>query len=177
MRLILTVLLLFITVAGIYGAGSALPQERTLIRGAQYKIPREVIWPVIADIKATGIWDPDIAEVRPIPDPQNELGNLWHVEYENGHYAILRSHNNAREYLQKRRIVESSGLPSGRWEISAVENRQGTFVRLVAVYKTESPWMRFLRHYILNTDAEMRHYLQGLAEHYDVNIKIQELAV
>lgn len=178
MRLTLLVpTLLVVSLAGVYGAGSALPEERTTIRGAQYRVPRDIIWQMVSDVKATGSWDKDIAEIRTIPDPESNYGNLWHLEYTNGQYSVLRVKNLPEQFLQQREIVDASTLPPGQWNISAVENNKGTFIKINATAKTKNPWMRFLRHYVLSSDTEIRYYLEGLAAHYDTKITIQELAV
>lgn len=178
MRLTLIIpIFIIVTLAGIYGAGTALPVERTTIIGTNINVPRDILWATLSKVETTAVWDKDIVAVSPLPDPSSDNGMLWHFEYKNGQYSILRTENHSVQHTQYREFVEASSLPLGRWKITLSETPQGSFVKLHATQRTDSPWLRFLRYYFFQPDAEARKFLEMLASHYDSKPEIQELAV
>jgi hypothetical protein len=166
-----------VAAAGIYGAGSALPVERTIIRGAQFDVPAPIIWQSLQSVPAVSVWYQRMEKLRSLPDPFDPEKNIWHAEYADGNYMVIRDEVLREGMLARWSIVDSDRMDKGNWEFLVTPNQRGSFVKVTAKISTENPWIRFLRRYVLDSDRNISDMLKALGKHFDNPVMIKELAV
>lgn len=165
--------LLVVAVVGVYGAGSALPEEHTLIRGAHIAGAAEDVWQAIADYDALPEWNADITRAKRLEDVAGKPH--WRLESADDRYMVLEVEAEEKPLRHISRIVESSYPVSGRWIFELGEQKNGTWVKLTEVGKTPSPFVRFLMYYIVGQDTAMVRFLKSLGKKFGQPVKVEEL--
>ncbi len=177
MRIILVSLtLLIVALAGVYGAGSSLPVEMTTIRGAQFRADVDLLWKIITDYENLPQWNSRIASVSPVPDPDDEESNLWHVVDVQDHYMILQVSNPRPGRLHRSEILETDLPFTSVWEFEIIPNDKGAFLKITDKTKIPNPFVRFVIYYIVGSDYGVDNFFNALAVHFVEDIEIQELA-
>jgi hypothetical protein len=176
MRWLLILLVIFgVATVGVYGAGSALPEEMITIRGAQYKAPVEKVWEVVTDYQSMSKWNDNIVSVTPVPDPETQ-DTLWDMEDGDGKHMMLKVV--ASEDLKRHRVdIIKNDMPFlGSWVFEFTPNEGGTWLKLEEHSRIKNPFLRFLTYYVLGSDYGVDAYLQAIARHFVQDIEIKELA-
>lgn len=175
MRLLLTLIaFLFVAVMGIYGAGSALPEEMITIRGAQYKTSVDDMWEVVTDYPAMSRWNDNVVSVTPLPDIDQKT--LWDMEDGDGRHMILKVIASEEHKRHRVDIVENDLPFLGSWIFEFTANEGGTWLKLEEHSRIPNPFLRFFAYYVLGSDYGVNAYLHALARHFVQDIEIKELA-
>ncbi len=176
MRLLL-IILFFLTVvtAGIYGAGSALPEEMITIRGAQFKAPVEEVWDMVTNYEAMPKWNDGIASVTPIPDTQTKE-TLWDIVDNEDHHMVLKVTRSEPQKIHRSEIIKNDLPFLGSWQFEFTANEAGTWLKLEEHSFIKSPFLRFFTYYILGSDYGIRIFLESLGRHLVQDVDIKELA-
>lgn len=161
---------------GVYGAGSALPEEVVTIRGARYKASVEEVWSAVTDYSTMRRWNDNIVSVTPVPEPKTQE-TLWDIEDGDGRHMMLKVV--ASEDLKRHQVeIVKNDLPFlGSWLFEFSPDDGGTFLKLEERSRIENPFLRFVTYYILGSDYGVKAFLQALARHFVQDIEIKELAV
>jgi uncharacterized protein YndB with AHSA1/START domain len=173
----LLILLFFLTVvtAGIYGAGSSLPEEMITVRGAQFKAPVDEVWDLITNYEQLPRWNDGIASVTPIPEPQTKE-TLWDIVDNDDRHMLLKVTHSEPKIRHRAEIMENDMPFRGSWQFTLTPNDEGTWLTLEERSIIKSPFLRFLTYYVLGSDYGIRAYLESMARHLVQEITIKELA-
>lgn len=166
-------IVLFVIVAGVYGAGSALPENIVTVRIAQYRTHIDKVWGAIHDYKNLPEWNSYIASARQLPNPGSDKP-LWHLEASSGMNMVVEVTASASNVLHHVDIVENDLPFTAKWEFEFMEKDGGTLLKLRETSQIENPFVRFFRYYVVGIDKGMRVYMNELADHFVEKIEIKE---
>jgi hypothetical protein len=173
--LLLFFILLIIASLGVYGAGSALPEEVVTIKGAQLNVPVEDVWQKVTDYPAMPKWNESIATVTPVPNPDTKEV-LWDLEDGNGRHQILKVVASVEKTRHQVEIIENDLPFLGSWKFEFSENKGGTWLRLEEHAVIQNPFLRFFVYYILGAGKGAEDFLHALGNHFMQNIEVKNLA-
>ena len=106
---------LFVSVAGIYGAGSALPETLVSVRMAEFNTPLPTVWEAVTDYEKLPDWNPYVRAARQIPNPESDAP-LWHIEDSNGNNMVVEVVTSISHVSYHVQLVENTLPFSGSWE-------------------------------------------------------------
>jgi uncharacterized protein YndB with AHSA1/START domain len=160
---------------GLYGAGSALPEEMVTIRGAQYQQPVDKIWPLVTDFAQLKRWNDAIANVTPIP-AENIQETLWDVEDAEGRHMVLKVLLKEDHKAYQVKIIRNDLPFTGNWRFEFTTNEKGTWLKMEERSHISNPFLRVFAYYVLGSDYGVKAYLLALARHLGQSVEIKELA-
>ncbi|GEM_PF-5180284 len=175
----------FLIVLGVYGAGSSLPVQNTVVRGVSLPIPQDRLWELLTEFEAMGQWHEEITKVTALPELETKKV-LWHVtEKDQKSYVIVPSYQSKPDIFNVE-WVENSLPYQVRWETSLVDKTPKpkekeevaakTFIKITETSKTSNPFVRFFIQYFVGYETNVEQYLQNLAKHFEVpKSEIKEL--
>lgn len=165
MRMLLTTtIFLAIICVGIYGFGSNLPETRKVTRTASYHQPAETIWPLVAEYEKTPKWSSHAEKVERREDKEGLP--VWRLYDKRGHYMDIQVLRSEAPRMLISRIIETDLPFSGAWtiEIKPSTDNSVTDVTLVEEGVIQSPFWRFLMHFVFDSNAMIDQYLTELGK-------------
>jgi uncharacterized protein YndB with AHSA1/START domain len=176
MRFFLLLLaLLIVLTTGVYGAGSALPEEMITIRGAQYKAPPEELWELVTNYPEMRRWNDSIDNVTALPDPETKE-TLWDMTDSDGRHLVLKVVVSEPMKLHRAEIIENDLPFLGSWQFEFTANDKGTWLKLTEHSRITNPFLRFATYYVLGSDYGTNAFLQAIGRHFLQEVEIKELA-
>lgn len=173
--LLIFLIILVVATMGVYGAGSALPEEMITLRGARYKASVDKIWALVTDYPQMTRWNDGIASVTPIPEEETKE-TLWDIADAEGRHMVLKVISSEEHKTHTVKIIKSDLPFTGSWRFEFSEDETGTWLKMEERSHTSNPFLRFFTYYVLGSDYGMRAYLLALARHLVEDIEIKELA-
>lgn len=172
--LLIVISLLVVAAVGVYGAGSALPGEHVLMRGALIARPIGEVWQAVSDYGALPQWNPQIVSAERGGEAAGGHP-LWRLEDAEGNHMLLEVEEFRPPARQALRVVESSRPFRGRWVIELVPQAAGTWVKLTEEGSVPGPFARFLLYYITGPDSGMTQFFENLGKKFGQPVKVEEL--
>ncbi len=172
--LLILISLLVVATVGVYGAGSVLPQENTLIRGAYIAQPVDEVWQAVSDFESMPQWNSDISAVKRVESAAGE-NPLWRMEYGNNGYMLLKVEKKQSPLLLVSHIVESSYHFSGLWIVELSAQKNGTWVNITEKKHIPSPFVRFAMYYIIGVDKCIVDFFNNLGQKFNQPVEVEEL--
>lgn len=172
--LLIFILFIIVALAGVYGAGSALPETMVTLRGAQFKAPVGEVWNLVTNYPEMPNWNDGIAKVTPIPG--EDKTTLWDIEDNDGRHMVLKVVHSEQYHLHHSEIIANDQPFKGSWKFELTANDGGTWLKLEEHSRISNPFLRFVTYYILGSDYGIRTFLQALGRHLVQDVEIKELA-
>ncbi len=150
---------LLLIVAVVMVMGSRLPQEHVATATAEIPAAPQRVWDVIADVGAQPRWRTGLKAVEMLPPEAN--GPCWN-EVQTGQTMALcvdASEPPARRVV---RIADPKLPFGGIWTYSLEPAGAGTRVTIREDGIVRPAMWRFVSHYILGEDAQVKQYLKDL---------------
>lgn len=192
----LIICLLIVGFIGLYGAGKALPERVTVIRGVELNQSQEAVWDTLKDVSKLSQWLKEVKSSAPLVDEQVALAPLWEVltVYQQPLHVALEEEGWPSHLRYK---VEHAYLPiEAVWdyhvisddpeamlepEIELKENEKvavrnmSSEVKLRVDTFVSNAFLRFFMQYVVGYEAVVENYLRQLAQHYhQPDVPIQE---
>ena len=167
------VLLGMVGLAAVFGAGSVLPREQTLIRGLSVKAPIEQVWQAITDYASSPAWTGN-TRVERLSDQEGHA--VWRIAGVDGHVTTLMVEVAEAPKYQRVLLLEAPGIEGGSWSFElSPQPDGGTFVKMTQSGKLKNPLWRFLSRYFVGPDVTLQRYLEALGQKFGGAGKVQEL--
>lgn len=173
--LLIFLVILVIGGVGVYGAGSALPEEMVTIRGAQYKAPVAKLWKLVTNYQDMKRWNDGIEAVTAIPEVGTKE-TLWDVQDAEGRHMVLKVIVSEENKMHLVKIIKNDLPFTGSWRFEFTENNNGTWLKMEEHSRISNPFLRFFTYYVLGNDYGVQAYLMALARYLVQDIQIKELA-
>jgi uncharacterized protein YndB with AHSA1/START domain len=157
-------------VAGVIGAGAALPRDHAVRRRMRLSQPAAAVWHRITDYEGATAWRSGLKRVERLPDHHgNEVWretssdaiDLETTLVEPPHRLVRRIAGNRRDF-------------GGQWEYEIVGDGAGTLVTITERGEVYNPLFRFVSRFILGHTRTVDAYLRDLGSSFGEAATIED---
>lgn len=155
---LLLLVLAVMAASGVFGFGANLPRTHLVTVTAEFARPVEDVWEALTDYETIPEWSSEIVKVERLADREGKP--VWKFYDHRGntlHVQVIISEPRTRHAS---RILEASLPLRGSRTMEFVETKEGSRVTLVEEGTVDSPFWRFVYHFVIGEDATLRTLLQ-----------------